>query len=148
MFDAVETLAGAPAQSLPFVGTRIREARSAVDAKTIAALINKLNDDKYRERDSASKELRKLGLEAVPQLRIAAAKFPSAEVRQRADNLLALSKSLDLTADQKRLQAVLCVLEIIGSSDARKLLQDTAGADERPWLAGEAVEALKRMPKN
>src|SRR5262249_44330934 len=71
-YDAVETLAGAPAQATPFLGPRIQAAGSTVDAKAIAALIVKLDDDSNDERETASKELEKRGIEALPQIRRAA----------------------------------------------------------------------------
>ena len=65
----------------------------------------------------------------------------SEEARERAREILEKLKSADLTPDQRRLQAIVCVLELIASTDARRLLEDVAGA----WLAGEAAEALKRI---
>jgi hypothetical protein len=147
-YDAVETLAGAPAQAIPFLGPRIRAARPTVDAKAIAALIAKLDDDTLVEREAASKELAKLGIEALPQIRKAAAESKSAEVRQRARDISEKLKNVNVTADQRRLQAILWVLELIGSAEARRALEDVAGGKAGAWLATEAEEALKRMRQN
>ena len=147
-FDAVELLAGVPAHALPFLGPRFRAAGSTADTKKIAALIAKLDDDSFDERETATKELEKLGLEALLQLRQAAAETKSAEVRERAEDLLAKLANLKLTPDRKRLQAALCVLELIGSAEARKMLQEVATTPANPWLAAQAEETLKRMPKN
>jgi hypothetical protein len=51
-------------------------------------------------------------------------------------------KTADLTPDQRRL--VVDVLELIASTDARRVLEDVAGGKAGEWLAGEAAEALKR----
>ena len=96
------------------------------DAKAIAALIAKLDDDSHDEREAVSKELQKRGIEALPQIRRAAAESKSAEVRQRAQEISQKLKNVNLTADQRRLQAVLCVLELIASTEARRVLEDVA----------------------
>jgi hypothetical protein len=147
-YDAVETLASAPAQAMPFLGPRIQAAGPAVDAKAIAALIAKLDDDSLVERDAASKELEKLGIEALPQIGKASTESKSAEVRQRARDISEKLKNANLPADQRRLQAVLWVLELIASTEARRVLEDIAGGKAGAWLAGEAAAALKRMQQN
>ena len=63
--DAVETLAGAQAQAVPYLGRRIQDAQPATDVQKIAALISKLDDDAFAEREMASAELQKLGLDAA-----------------------------------------------------------------------------------
>jgi hypothetical protein len=147
-YDAVETLAGAPAQAMPFLGPRLRATGPTVDAKAIAGLIAKLDDDSLDEREAASKKLEKLGIEALPQIGKAAAESKSAEVRERARDISAKLKNANPTADQRRLQAVLYVLELIASTEARGKLEEVAGGKAGAWLAGEAEEALKRMRQN
>jgi hypothetical protein len=144
-YDAVETLAGAPAQAIPFLSARIRPAGPAVDAKAIAALIVKLDNDSLDEREAASKELQKLGIEALPQIGKAATESKSAEVRQRARSILEQLKTANLTPDQRRLQAVLDVLELIASADAQRLLEDVAGGKAGAWLTAKAKDSLKRL---
>jgi hypothetical protein len=143
--DAVETLAGAPAQAILFLGPRIRSAGPTVDAKAIAALITKLDDDSHDEREAASEKLQKLGLDTLPQISKAAKESKSAEVRQRAQDISEKLKTAKLTTDQRRLQAVLNVMELIASTEARRVLEDVAGGKTGAWLAGEAAAALKRM---
>ena len=88
--------------------------------------------------------MRQLGIEALPQIGKAATESKSEEVRQRAREISEKLKIVNLTADQRRLQAVLYVLELIASGDARRVLEDVAGGKAGAWLAGEAAEALKR----
>jgi hypothetical protein len=146
--DAVEILAGAPAQAIAFLGPRLQASGPATDLKKVAALIASLDADGFLERESASEELHKLGQEALPQLRQAAAETKSPEVRERAQQLVDKLKNAKLSADQIQLQAVICVLEVIASDDARSLLQAVASGKAGAWLAAEAEEALKRMRKN
>lgn len=147
-YDAVETLAGAPAEALPFLAPRIRPAAAALDAKAIAWLIAKLDGETLDERETASKELEKLGIEALPQIGKAVTESKSAEVRQRAQQVAEKLKSAPLTADQRRLGLVLCVLELTATPEGQKMLDDVAGGKAGAWLAGEAAEAVRRMKQN
>jgi hypothetical protein len=141
----VEILAGAPAQAISFLGPRLKIVAPATDVKKIAALIAKLDDDNFTEREAASAELQKIGQEAAPQLRRALTETKSAEVRERAQEILAKFGSVSLTADQKRLQAVLYVFELIASDEARKVLSEVAQGNSGTWLAAQAEAALKRI---
>jgi hypothetical protein len=145
--DAIETLAGAPEQALAFLGPRVRAVGPAADVKKVAALIAKLDDDQFAEREMATAELEKLGLEALPQLRQTMEESKSPEVRYRTQDLLEKLDRISLTPDHKRLQAVLYVFELMASDGARKALDEVAGGKGGAWLAAEAAAALKRMQK-
>jgi hypothetical protein len=145
--DAVETFAGAPQQALSFLVPRIHAARALADAKRVAVLIAKLDHDKFAEREMATAELQKLGPQALPQLRTTMEESKSEEVRQRTQWLLEKLRSASLTPDQKRLQAVIHIFELIASDEARKVLDEVAGGKEGAWLAADAEAALKRLPK-
>jgi len=145
--DAVEALAGAPTQAISFLGPRLHTTGPPADVKRIAALITKLDDDEFSEREMATAELQKLGLEALPQLRRTMDETKSAEVRQRAESLLEILNNVSLTADQKRLQAVLYVFELIAFDEARKVLDEVASGKAGAWLAAEAEASLKKMQK-
>jgi hypothetical protein len=145
--DAVETLAGAPKQALAFLGPRVRPVGPTSDVKKVAALITKLDDDSFAEREMATAELEKLGLEALPQLRQTLEETKSLEVRLRTQRLLEKLNRIDLTPNHKRLQAVLCVFELIASDESRKILDEVASGKAGAWLAAEATAVLKRMEK-
>ena len=143
--DAIETLAGAPEQALPFLRPRVRTARPTADVKKVAALITVLNDEDFAEREIATAELQKLGLEALPQLRRIVTEAKSAEVRRRAQWLVEKLHRIRLTPDDKRLQAVVRVLELMASDEAHKILDELARGKTGTWLAAEAAAALTRM---
>jgi hypothetical protein len=144
---AVEALAGAPKEALAFLAPRIHAARPPGDAKKVAALIAKLDADKFSEREMATAELQKLGQEVLPQLRKTMEQSKSQEVLQRMQWLLDKLKNLRSTPDQKRLQAVLYVFELIASDEARKVLDEVANGKDGAWLAAQAEAALKRLQK-
>jgi hypothetical protein len=148
---AVETLAGAPAQAISFLVPRLQPPGAApvADAKKIASLIVKLDDESFSEREAASLELQKLGPDAIPQLRRAAEVTKSAEVRQRAQELLDKlhAASATVSPERRRLLAVLCVLELIASDESLKALNEVAAGKAGALLAEEAGAALKRLKK-
>jgi hypothetical protein len=143
--DAIEALAGAPTQAISFLSPRLRAVWPTAEAKRIAAVIAKLDDDKFSVRETATAELEKLGLEGLPQLRRAMEESKSLEVRLRAQRLVKKINNVSLTPDQMRLQAVLFVFELIASDDARNLLGEVASGKAGAWLAAEAEVTLRRM---
>jgi hypothetical protein len=145
--DAVEALAGVPTRSVAFLASRFKPTAPIADAKRIAGLIVKLDDENFYEREKATVELQKVGFDALGQLRQASVETKSAEVRERVKELLEKLKSHKLTQDEKRLQATLCVLEVISSEEARKVLEELAGGKAGGWLAAEAEASLKRIQK-
>jgi hypothetical protein len=115
--------------------------------KKVAALITKLDDDRFAEREKATAELAKLELEALPQLRQTMEESKSPEVRLRTQRLLEKLDRIRLTPDHKRLQAVVSVFESMASDEALKVLNEMADGKAGAWLAAEAAAALKRMEK-
>ena len=60
--EAIETLAGAPRQALPFLRARLRTVQPAAVEKRIALLITQLDDKDVSVCERATRELEKLGL--------------------------------------------------------------------------------------
>lgn len=143
--DAIEILAGAPAQALPFLAPRVRPIQPTADAKEVAALIARLEAASFTVREKATAELEKLGLEAIPQLLRAKKESKSPEVQLRSRELLEKLSRIKLTPDHRRLQAVVHVLELMATDQSRKVLDEAASGKAGAWLAAEAALALKRM---
>ena len=83
--DAVETLAGVPQQALPFLRAQLRALQLAAAEKRIALLITQLEDENISVREKASRELERLGPEALPQLQWSLVKGRFLEVRHRLE---------------------------------------------------------------
>lgn len=108
----------------------------------IARLIADLDGDRLAQREQASKELLKLGSIAISALVEASATTQSAEVRRRADAVLA---RLTRSGGVLRLIRAVEVLERVGSSDAVEVVSQLArGATGAP-LTEEALATYARL---
>ncbi len=87
-YRAVLALAARPAEAVPLVQARLKP-RPGPDEKRLAKLLADLDSDEFQTREAASKELATLGPDAEGALRRALDGAPSAEVRQRVEEVLA-----------------------------------------------------------
>jgi hypothetical protein len=144
---AMRALTAGHKQSVPFLAERLKAL--APDAKRIARLIAELDDDDFEVRETASRELEKLGTTVLPTLRQTVKKTSSVEVRKRATSLvqkLALEAGT-LTPDQLRLARAIRVLVHAGTPSARELLRSLAAAPQQAGLDEDARAALGRAVK-
>jgi hypothetical protein len=138
-FAAVHALAADPTRTVPLVAERLH-AEANLDKK-IARLIDDLDHIRYAVREQATLDLRAIGSEAVPALRAALARKPTAEARQRIEGLL------DTPADPPAVGLVrgVEVLEQIGSPEARDELKILALRKAESPVRRAAAEALDRL---
>jgi RNA polymerase sigma factor (sigma-70 family) len=144
-YTARGTLAAAPEQVLPLLRNVLRPI-PALDATAVARLIKQLDDDDFEMREKASAELEKLAGPAEAELRKALERTPSAEVRERLKRVLDTQghgPSLERLHQERALE----LLEITGTSEARKLLAELAKGAPQAWLTREAQLALDRLAK-
>jgi hypothetical protein len=83
---------------------------------------------------------------AAPALRQTLEAKPSAEVRRRAENLLAALDQPITNAEMLRRLRAVEVLEQIGTPAAREQLKALAGGAAGATLTRAAADAVKRMP--
>jgi WD40 repeat protein len=140
--QAVWRLAAAGADAVRFLRPRLQPVAGA-DTARITRLVTDLDDDAFNVREAASRELARLGKAAEPALRKALAGSPSAEVRRRADQLLADLKSF--TVQELRLLRAVEVLEHVGTPEARQVLEALASGTEQARLTRTAKAALERV---
>jgi WD domain, G-beta repeat len=143
-YRAVWALAAAGDQALPLLRQHLRPA-AALPAGRLARLIKDLDHDEFAVREQASNALAKLGRAAEAALRKAAANPPSAEVKLRAEQLLARLSEANESADHLRELRALEVLEHAGTPEARRVLRTLAGGEPEAWLTQEAKSALQRL---
>jgi hypothetical protein len=145
--DAVETLAGLPRQATPFLSARLRAVQPAAVEQRVAMLIALLDDKTFSVRERATRQLEQLGPEALPQLRRSLDEPIPLEVRRRVERVLERLQTAKPTADQKRLQGAVLVLELMATVEARRVLEEVAKGSAGAWLALEAQASLKRLEK-
>jgi WD40 repeat protein len=145
-FDAICALADVPDKALPYLKQHARPAVTA-EAATINRLIAELDSDQFDMRKKANDELAKLGEAAVPFVRKALEADPSPEARKRLQALLAKEPWRVPTGETLRSLRAIEVLEMIGTAEAKPVLQrlskGTAGANVTR-AAQEALERFKR----
>jgi hypothetical protein len=110
------------------------------DPQQIQRWIRELDADAFDTREKAEASLRSVGDLAEQGLRDVLRETRSAEVRQRARQLLQEVVPLALT----RSRAVI-VLEYQGSPEARQVLESLAKGDDRAPLTRDARASLARL---
>jgi WD40 repeat protein len=143
-YRAVLALARSPKAAAPYLKEKLL-AVEAVDAKRVAALIEKLNDDQQKVRDDAESELANMGSQAVPFLRDALAGSPPAETRRRLQELLEPRKDSATVTEEVRNLRALETLERLGAPQAVEALQALAKDAPNAEVKQEAGAALARM---
>jgi hypothetical protein len=106
-----------------------------------------LDNDDFQTRKSASKELANLGRSAEGALRKTLDEHPSPELKRRIQNLLNKLAPKEDDPEQIRLLRGVEVLERVGTSEARSLLQKLAKEASISDVAREAQASLERLRK-
>lgn len=111
----------------------------------LARLIAELDDDSFKVRERATRELAKVGPDAAA-LRQAQANKPSIEAKRRIQELLT---RLDKEGRSERLRCLRAieVLERIGTPRAKDALRGLADKDIGTALREEIRASLRRMEK-
>jgi WD40 repeat protein len=143
---AAWALAVVPAQSVPFLGDRLRP----VTAERLAQLARwqkDLDSDDFATRERASRELARAGEEVESVLRRGLVGRPSAETRKRSEALLDRLRAQSPTPRRLREMRAFRVLEQAGTPEARDLLKRLAEGVPPAWLTRQAKASLERLAK-
>ncbi len=141
---AIHTLASAPEQSLPLLRQRLRPA-PAIPAEMLKQWVKELDDARFPQRDLAGRQLEAAGAAAEPLLKQALAGQPSAELRQRVEQLLKKLQGPVGHPEMLRSLRAAEVLEHVGTADARALLKALAAGAPEARQTREAKAALQRL---
>jgi RNA polymerase sigma factor (sigma-70 family) len=141
-FQARGRLAGSAEQTLPLLKDILRPVPPLEPAQ-LQRLLKELDDDDFATRERATADLEKLAGAAEAELRKALEGASAAEVRER------LKKVLDAeghgpSAERLRQERGLEVLDIMGTPEAKKLLETLAKGAPQAWLTREAQAGLAR----
>src|SRR5262249_25544777 len=124
-YQAIQELAAAPRQAVPFLNGRLRPV-AAAEPKQLAALLADLDSADFAVREKATAQLEQLGEGAEPELRRALEGNPSLEVRRRVASVLQKLRKESLGRERLRELRALEVLEQIGGTEVRQLLRRLA----------------------
>ena len=140
-FRAVHALAVEPKRTVTMLAERLRADPDL--EKKIARRIEDLDHARYPVREQATLDLRAIGPEAVPSLRAALARKPSAEARQRLEGLLAVPADPPVVSLIRGVE----VLEQIGSAEARDVLKVLVARKAESPVRRAAADALSRLDR-
>lgn len=145
---AVWGLAARPGQAVPLLRARHRPAPGhEARERRIARWIGDLDSNRFAARKKAAEELEVLGELAGPALREALAETRSAEVRRHAEALLAQLRGPVRSGRVLRLLRAVEVLELVGTEEARKALEELAEGAPGARETIEAAAAVGRLRK-
>jgi hypothetical protein len=145
-YRAMWALAAAPDKAVPFLAGQIRPAAPPrADAARVARLIAALDADEFTERESASRELEKLGAAAEGALKKALEASPSAEGARRLEALLKKIGKGDALPEVMAGRRAVEVLEHIGTPAAREALERIVKSGAAPEVCDEARASLRRL---
>jgi hypothetical protein len=142
-FDAMCDLAAAPKDAVPWIKERVKPA-APLDKLRVADLLAQLDAQEFEVRQKAAGELLKMDEGIVPALDKALALKPSPEVAKRLDDLRAQLVGIVLQGERLRAYRAVEVLELIGTPEARKVLQALADGAPEALVTRSAQAALKR----
>ena len=116
------------------------------DPKRVTKLIADLDNEDFDTREKASEALAGIP-DAEPELKKALENNPSVEKKRRIEALLENRKPGVVGADQIREARAVEALEMIGTGEAKQLLEKLAKGSEDATLTQECKAALDRLGK-
>jgi hypothetical protein len=145
-FRARGSLALSPEETVPFLQKHLHPAQPA-DAEHLRRLLAELESEQFAVREKAQKALEDLGDLVEPALRQTLASKPTLEVRRRVQALLEHRRGPVTKPETLRTLRGVAVLEDIGTSPARRLLEELAKGTSEVRQTREAKESLKRLAR-
>jgi WD40 repeat protein len=139
---ALWALTAAGKATVALLGERLK---AAPPAPEVPALIAALDQNPFAKREAAERALRKLGRIAEAPLRQARKGSLSEEARRRIDDLLKRLEELPPSPAELRQLRAVHVLELIGTPEARRLLETLAEGIPAAPLTQDARAALVRL---
>jgi WD40 repeat protein len=145
-YQAIWDLSTSSRVALPFLYKNVKTPPDSLSQDRIDKLIADLDDNRFAVREKAATELERLGRVVFPSLR-KALDSPSAEVRRRAEELLE-KKGLGpppLTPEEVRAIRVIAVAQLVGTAEAKPVLEKLAKEAPGTLVSKEAATALELL---
>jgi hypothetical protein len=141
---ALRQLVADPARAVPYLRQQLRPI-AAPEGKRVADLLRDLDSDDFNARDTAMRDLEKIGDVVLAALRKALAATPTLEARRRLQKLV--DKLDAMTESRLRVIRAIEALEYIGTPDAVQLLQALAKGAPGAHQTREAQATVARLAK-
>ncbi len=145
-FKAMGTLARTPKESVAYLKDKLKPVPAA-DPKVLEQLIADLNSPTYATRQKATAELEKLADLAGQVLRDQLKGKPSLEMRKRIEALLDKLDGPVTQPDLLRSLRTVELLELIGTPEARAVLEPITKGAPGHRLTEAAQDSVKRLEK-
>jgi hypothetical protein len=143
-YRAVLALASSPKTAAPYLQERLAGLEGTNEKRTTQLILD-LNDNVFDVRESAQKELEKLGEAALPAVRQALGANPPTESRRRLQDLVdRLKKATTVTEEVRSLRA-LEALERSGAPEALDALRALAKGAPNAEVKRQAKASLNRL---
>jgi WD40 repeat protein len=142
-FAAMRKLLAYPDQAVALIEERVRPT-AAPEPGRLTSLIAELESSRFELRRQAEAELQGLGELAEPALLQALADGPPLNLRQRLERLLNLMRNVSGGGKRRELRVVE-VLEMIGTPQARQVLESLASGAAAARLTRQASSAVRRL---
>jgi WD40 repeat protein len=143
-YRAMWQLADQPASAVKLLEKQLTPA-APPDLEKIQSWLTDLNSPKFATRDKAFKELEKLAELAEPALKKVLAGKPDLETRQRIDFLLARLQTGVRSPEKLQMLRAVEVLEMIGTDQAKDLVQRLTKGFDAHRQTQEAQATLHRL---
>jgi WD40 repeat protein len=144
--EAVWDLMAAAPKAVPYLAVQLRP-RQTPGPDQIRKWMKELQDEKFTVRERAHTELAKLEEIAEPYLKKALAEDPPLELRRRAEQLLRELSSLRPNPERLQVVRAMEALELIGTPEARAVLERMAGGAPGAEITLFAQRAIERLRK-
>jgi WD40 repeat protein len=140
---AIAALTAAPKDAVAMLKDRVKPA-TPLDMTRAAELMTQLDADQFKTRENATRELLRLGDLTLPLIEKAMAAPSSAETRRRLEELRTKLTTTALQGERLRVYRGVEVLELIGTPEARSVLQTLAGGAPGALVTTSAQAAPNR----
>lgn len=144
-YQAINDMSAHPKQTLPLLRQRLRPVHSP-NPQRLARLLAGLDSDRFAIREKTMKQIEEIGELAKPALQKTLVGKPSPEMRRRIEQLLSKVET-PLSPRQLRALRAVEVLELIGTPEARHMLETLAGGAAGAQLTREAKASLARLTR-
>jgi WD40 repeat protein len=144
-FPVMRRLGAHPDVAVQICRQNIKPVAAALEDAVLDRLVQELGDAKFAVREQAFKKLDDLGESAVVGLKSRLASATQQETRNRMMRLLAKHDPVTPTPEMIGEARALEILEQLGTTASRELLQSLAGGAANARRTQTAIEVLKRL---